>query len=316
VVKPGQRATDADLTLSVRSSQGAKRRLRIPAGAELLSVTIDGQAQPIRQEDGELILPLHPGAQRIDIAWRTADAVTSLTKTPAIDLGGPHVNASLQMSLGYDRWILWTGGPAMGPAVLFWGVVIVIALLAVVLGRIHLTPLKTWQWALLGLGLSQVALPFAGLVIAWFFVVAYRGRGPMPADALQFNAIQVGLALMTLMVIGAIIAGVQQGLLGWPNMLVSGNQSSAYLFNWYQDRWGAGYPQAWVVSVPMIVYRLLMLAWALWLAFASVSWLRWGWQQYTVGGLYRPRTRGPAKDGKREQPEKTPASAADGQETP
>jgi hypothetical protein len=313
VVKPGQRAADADLTLSVRSSQGAKRRLRIPAGADLLSVTIDGQAQPIRQEDGEVILPLRPGTQRIDIKWRTADAVTTLTRTPAIDLGGPHVNASLQMSLGYDRWILWTGGPAMGPAVLFWGVVIVIALVAAVLGRIHLTPLKTWQWALLGLGLSQVALPLAALVVAWFFVVAYRGRGTMPEDALQFNAIQVGLALMTLIVIGAIIAGVQQGLLGWPNMLVSGNQSSAYQFNWYQDRWGSGYPQAWVISVPMIVYRLLMLAWALWLAFASVSWLRWGWQQYTVGGLYRPRMRRASKAGKRDGAAQTPVSDRDAQ---
>jgi hypothetical protein len=314
-VTPGQRASDSELKLSVRSSQGSKRRILIPEGAELLSVTIDGKAQPIRQEGRDVILPLRPGAQLIDVKWRTADSVTILTETPEIDLGGPHVNASIQMSLGYDRWILWTDGPAMGPAILFWGVVIVIGVFAFALGRIHLTPLKTWQWALLGLGLSQVPLPFAGLVVAWFFVLAYRGRGSMPAGALQFNAIQVGLALMSLFVVGAIITAVQKGLLGWPSMLVSGNQSSAYLFNWYQDRWDAGYPQATVISVPLIVYRLLMLAWALWLAFASVSWLRWGWQQYATGGLYRPWKRKSAKAGKWEDEPEKPASETDDKKT-
>jgi hypothetical protein len=131
-------------------------------------------------------------------------------------------------------------------------------------------------------------------VVAWFFVLAYRGRTDMPTRALSFNAIQLGLALMTLVVIGAIVAAVQQGLLGSPNMLVTGNESSAYQFNWYQDRWGDGYPRARVVSVPLIVYRLLMLAWALWLAFASVSWLRWGWQQFARGGVYLPRGAGRA----------------------
>ena len=298
-VEPGQRATDSDLQLSIRSSQGTKRRIFIPDGAELLSVTIDGKAQPIRQEGREVILPLRPGPQTIDVKWRSTDAVRTLTGTPDIDLGGPHVNTSIQMKLGSDRWILWTSGPAMGPAVLFWGVVMVIVLVAIVLGRIHLTPLKTWQWALLGLGLSQVPLLFAGLVVAWFFVLAYRGRGTMPTNALWFNAIQVGLAFMTLLVIGAILTAVQKGLLGWPSMLIAGNQSTAYVFNWYQDRWGEGFPQASVLSVPLIVYRLIMLSWALWLAFASVSWLRWGWQQFSAGGLFRSRQKQSHKGGNR-----------------
>jgi hypothetical protein len=321
-LKPGRRATDADLTLSVRSSQGSKRQLLLPEGAELLSVTIDGQAQPIRQEGREVILPLRPGTQSIDLKWRSPQAVTMITETPEVDLGGPHVNAALKMSLGQDRWILWTHGPAMGPAVLFWGVVIVIGLVAFVLGRIKLTPLKTWQWALLGLGLSQVPLPLAGLVVAWFFVLAYRGRGTMPERPLAFNAIQVGLAFMTLLVVGAIILAVQTGLLGSPSMLISGNSSSAYVFNWYQDRWQAGYPQAWVISVPLLVYRLLMLLWSLWLAFASVSWLRWGWAQYATGGVYRPRQPKSRKAGKRkwgrgeqEEVSDAPASAADEEKT-
>ena len=54
-------------------------------------------------------------------------------------------------------------------------------------------------------------------------------------------------------------------------------------------------------SLPTTVARFLMLAWALWLAFALLRWLRWGWECYSVGGIWRPVTftwrlprRGPA----------------------
>jgi hypothetical protein len=41
--------------------------------------------------------------------------------------------------------------------------------------------------------------------------------------------------------------------------------------------------------VPLWVYRFLILAWALWLAFALLRWLRWGWDSFTTGGLWKPR---------------------------
>ena len=44
---------------------------------------------------------------------------------------------------------------------------------------------------------------------------------------------------------------------------------------------------AWVLSVPLLVYRLLMLLWSLWLAFALLRWLKWGWQAYSTHGLWR-----------------------------
>jgi hypothetical protein len=48
-----------------------------------------------------------------------------------------------------------------------------------------------------------------------------------------------------------------------------------------------------VLSVPLLVYRLAMLAWALWIAQALVGWLRWGWRCFSAGELWRPlRLRG------------------------
>jgi hypothetical protein len=70
-------------------------------------------------------------------------------------------------------------------------------------------------------------------------------------------------------------------------MQISGNGSSAYELKWYQDHSPNRLPQAWMVSVPMFVYRGLMLTWALWLAFALLRWLSWAWNCFSSGGLWR-----------------------------
>jgi hypothetical protein len=46
-------------------------------------------------------------------------------------------------------------------------------------------------------------------------------------------------------------------------------------------------PTPWVLSLPMWVWRVLMLAWALWLALRVLSWGRWSWACFTEGGLFR-----------------------------
>jgi hypothetical protein len=48
-----------------------------------------------------------------------------------------------------------------------------------------------------------------------------------------------------------------------------------------------------VLSVPLLVYRLLMLAWALWIAQALLGWLRWAWDCFSAGGYWRPLRRNP-----------------------
>jgi hypothetical protein len=88
-----------------------------------------------------------------------------------------------------------------------------------------------------------------------------------------------------------LLYSIQQGLLGLPEMQVAGHGSSAYALHWYQDRAEASLPRPWVLSVPLLVYRAVMLAWALWLATALLRWLHWGWAQFTRGDLWRGRRR-------------------------
>ena len=101
-----------------------------------------------------------------------------------------------------------------------------------------------------------------------------------------FNALQIILGGLTVLALGVLFAAVAQGLLNSPDMQITGNQSSAFFLNWYQDRSLPTLPTATVISVPLIVYRLLMLAWALWLAVSLLNWLKWGWGCFSSNGLW------------------------------
>jgi len=175
--------------------------------------------------------------------------------------------------------------------VLFWGVLIVIVLLSWGLGKIPLTPLKHWQWFLLLIGLSQIPIETALIVIAWLMLLGWRS-GKAAADIRYFNGLQVLLGGLTLLSLAVLFFAVSHGLLNAPDMLITGNQSSTYSLNWYQDRSAALLPQATVISVPLKVYRLLMLAWSLWLAVSLLNWLKWGWMCFANGGFWRKK---PAK---------------------
>ena len=122
VVKPGDRVSESELTVNLRSSQGGRHTLRLPAGAQLQWVKIDGRAQAIRlADDGSLTVPVSPGEQKIDLLWRSDEGMGATWRTPAPNLGAPHVNANLRVEPPGGRWVLWLRGPTLGPAVLFWG---------------------------------------------------------------------------------------------------------------------------------------------------------------------------------------------------
>ena len=285
-IKPGQRSQEAELNISLRSSQGSQHTLLLPENAVLQTVAINGQTQPIRQESRKLTLPINPGKQEISISWREATGITNVMTTPQVDLGVPSVNANLNIGLGQDRWVLFAKGPKlMGPAILFWGVLIVIFMVSLGLGKIQLTPLKSRQWFLLLVGLSQIPLQSAGIVIAWLMLLGWRKTQPV-TGLRYFNALQVIIGGLTLISLSLLFLAVEQGLLNSPDMQIIGNQSSAFNLNWYQDRSPATLPSATLISVPLMVYRLLMLAWSLWLAVSLLNWLKWGWECFSSNGLW------------------------------
>ncbi len=288
-IKPGQRTQDAELKISLRSSQGTQHTLTLPEKAVLQSIAINGQTQPIRQQGRKLTFPVNPGNMDVQISWQEVKAIATAVTTPWLDLGQGSVNTNLSISLGQDRWVLFVMGPRMGPAVLFWGVLIVIFILSLGLGKIPLTPLKNWHWFLLLVGLSQIPMAFAGIVIAWLMLLGWRAD-QSATELRYFNTLQIIIGVLTVLALGVLFGAVAQGLLNSPDMLITGNQSSAFLLNWYQDRSLPFLPTATVISVPLIVYRLLMLAWALWLAVSLLNWLKWGWGCFSNNGLWNKTT--------------------------
>lgn len=299
-LRPGRRATEARLELTLRASTGAQHSIGLPPGAERLEVRIDGQVRGLVPRNGRIDLPLVPGLQRVEFLWQQPGGLGLDYRPPPVDVGSASVNANTEIRLGADRWILWTQGAGVGPAVLFWSLLVVLTLLAWGLAKPRLTPLRWLDWLLLGIGLSQADPWVALLVVGWLLALGWRQRlstermETMPAW--RFNLAQCVLVAWTLLALLGLLAAIQQGLLGAPRMQIAGNGSNAELLRWYLDRAGHTLGEVWIVSVPMLAYRLLMLAWALWLALRLLAWLRWGWRAFASPLPWRPLPpRPPAK---------------------
>lgn len=291
VGESGQHASTHTLSLQLRASQGGEQEINLPAGDEVLSVARDGQTLNLRPQAGKLSLPVVPGTQRFDIRFRDPQSQGLVARTPLVALGLPAANVNLQLALPADRWLLATWGPTVGPAVLYWGELAVMILVALALSRTRRTRLKFHHWLLLGLGFSTFSWGALLVVVAWLFAFDWRERSLQPANEGLFNISQIGLALLTLIALACLISAIPQGLLGQPDMHVTGNGSSAHALRWFFDRSANALPQASAISVPLWVYKVLMLAWALWLANALIGWLRDGFAAWTKDGYWRVTTK-------------------------
>jgi hypothetical protein len=287
----GERATETNLTLQARSTRGGEHAIDLPAGAELLQAQRDGESINLAVRDGKLSLPLLPGSHAYSLRLREPRGVSASMRTPAFALHAPVANIDLALQLPQDRWVLWTWGPTDGPAVLYWSQLVVLLLVAWLLARFAPAPLRFRHWLLLGLGFSAFAWSAYALVVLWLILLGLRARGA-PAErwtAVRFNLLQCALAALTLLALAVLISAVPKGLLGLPDMHVAGNHSSAWNLRWFADQGTNALPLGGVFSVSLWVYKIAMLAWALWLANALIGWLRWAFDAWTHGGYWRKR---------------------------
>ncbi len=198
----------------------------------------------------------------------------------------------MRLSLPENRWLLATNGPRLGPAVLYWTELLVLILLAWILGRIDWTPLRTHHWLLLGLGFSTFNWPVLGLVAAWILAVGARDKWRPEVNWWRFDLLQVLIVSLTAIALISIVVSLPTGLLGEPNMHVTGNNSYGNSLSWFADRSNSALPVATAMTVPMWIYKVLILGWALWLSFALLKWLPWTWQCFAREGFFRSRHHG------------------------
>lgn len=289
-VTPGERSSDVQLNLRLRTSLGGPHTLKLPASAELLGVTINGTALALQPRDGALSLPLTPGEQRIEIRWRVPEGMGALWRHEGLDLGLPGVNDALTLNVPEDRIVLAVGGPLIGPAVLIWGALVVVLVLAWFAPRGVPGLMGRPAWLVLALGVAPVSLGALAVLAGWFGALEARRRWSGRGRRALRIAVQLLLVLWTLCAIAALLEVLRTGLLGYPDLLVAGPGSSNHLLSWTNDRFTERTAGAWVLSAPVWLYRAAMLAWALWLAASLLRWVGWAWRCYSVDGAWPDRT--------------------------
>lgn len=283
-ISPSERNTETVLKLMLRSSRGIEHAITLPAGASLQGVSINGQVQTLRANGQQLLLPLTPGKQEIEVRWRQASGIASLFASSQPDLHLPASNLKMQLQLPAGRWLLWAAGPGTGPALLFWGKLFLLLVLGYGLARHVPGALRVRDALLLAVGLSQISWDLILFIAAWFILLPrpVTLKGPLRSLA------AIGMGLLSLTMLAALLMAVASGLLSAPALQVEGNGSDAQNLIWYLDRSAPQLPGLWALSLPMLVYRATMLLWALWLAWALLGWLKWGWQTLTTnGGLWQ-----------------------------
>lgn len=284
----GSRQRTTGLQLGLECSLAKDFVITMDPNVDISSLKLNGQMILVRRDGAKLIVPTRTGKQSVEVAWRTSVPLKTVVGGEPVTLPVEASNVTTIMRAPENRWVLWAKGPRQGPAVRFWTFVVCAVLVAVGLGSLSLSPLGRIEWVLLALGMTQVHVAAAMLVVAWFFLLAWRGKlDPNPMRAWRFNLLQVGLVLLTVLALGVLIVIVGEGLLGNPEMFIIGNNSSRTFLQWFQPRAGTALPEPYIVSISVWFYRLLMLCWALWLATALLRWLKWGWNQFSNGGGWK-----------------------------
>ncbi len=285
----GTRSRTHTLNASLRATQGGNHALTLPESAELLSVSVDGNALSIKPDKGVLTFPIKPGKQSVAVSWREDLSTGFTTRTLGLDLGLDAANVSLRMSLPADRWILHVNGPAVGPAVLYWSGLIALLAIGYGLGRSGHALIGTRAWMLLVLGFSTLSYaPFFLVAVAFIALDARRRHAPLALDPVPFNALQIVLAGLSILAFAFLIGSIPVGLLGSPDMHIAGGYGGYAQLSWLADRATGPLPVASVYSLPMWVYKALMLSFALWLANALVSWIKLAWNALITGTGWKP----------------------------
>ncbi|MFA7553213.1 MAG: hypothetical protein WCY88_03105 [Spongiibacteraceae bacterium] len=292
----GKQLQKSTLVLDIQASIGEDYTFSLPQDAQVLSLTTNNRKLNL-PSGNTLTIPLQPGQQQISVVFQQLNQAGISRSTPVIELGTSATNLNISYTLASDRWPLFISGPAIGPAMLYWGVLCVIIIAAIALPytakALSLSmPITLSGWLLLGIGLSTVNNYGVLVVALFFFLLAARKQfiDPEAMSRFMFNALQVFIIGWGLLTAINIISAIPLGLLSSPEMQVVGNGSYSHLFNFYQDIVANDdFPVATVISLPLLAYRIIMLLWSLWLATKLIQWASWGWQCFVEKSSWKAK---------------------------
>lgn len=284
-VRQGEQIQHVKLQMSLLASQTQPLTLTLPANIQLTKATLGGNNLPRQLQSADYLVQIPPGRHTLQLEWDVPQAINMHSVYPAVKLSAPAANIHLSLELPHNRWLLALGGPVSGPALLFWGILALAVALAYLVAKSGLTPLSLRDSVLLFCGMSAISLWVPVALSTALILVGWRGR----QLELRGNWARLSVISLVLLLVGALIAllvSVPQGLMSSPDMALVNPLGGYNQLNWYQDYAEVALPQPWVFSLPLWVYQLAMLLWALWLASSLLRWLPWCWQQLSVHGFW------------------------------
>lgn len=286
-LEQGERTATFNMIFNYRSSRGGEHIISLPEDFQLKEVKTDERIVNLQPDGTQLAIPISPGAHSIQVILRKDAGANMLLRYPEINLNAPTSNIESKVILGRSRWTLWAEGPLLGPAVIYWGQFLVFILLAAILSRIAFSPLKTWQWLLLGFGLSLNNWATLVFIAAWFAsLTATKFRSESMSKS-AFNLSQLSLYVLSIVTLVAVLVSIPMSLLGHPDMGIEGNNSYANRLIWFADQSQGSLPEISVFSVPTLIYKGMMLLWVMWLSLSLLTWVKWAWSRIGAQGYWR-----------------------------
>lgn len=287
-IEPGEHEANATLRLVLSSSRGGDHFITLPQGAILDQVEIDGVRTTVRREGERVALPIHPGNVSAVLLWHEQRESQLVFHPSQVSLNAPSVNAKVSVKAKERRWLWWTTGPVAGPSVLFWSLLCVVIISGIILGRIPRSPITSTQAVLLGVGVVQGGMAAAVILFGFLFALQRRSEwAPTWKSKWRYNLMQLAFLGFLLLTIATLMEALHTGLVSVPDMDIEGWGSNAQTLHWYQDRVQNQLPSVGIISLPLWSYRVVMLAWALWLAQFVQRYVKTAAQQLAAGGLWR-----------------------------
>ncbi len=288
-LEQGTRTSKLNLSFDYRSTRGGEHVIDLPISHQLKEIRADGKLINLQIEQGKLAIPVLPGKHNVKILMRASVSEQLLLSSPEINLNAPVSNITSIINLSQQRWILWSKGPLLGPAVLYWGELFAFILLALLVSRVKFSPLNTLNWIVLAFGLSLSNWGILMIIAVWFAAITASNYRPKEMARLTYNTSQFLLYALSIVAIISLLSVVPISLLSSPSMGVEGNYSFGNHLQWFSDKTSGLLPQVSVLSISTIFYKGIMLAWVIWLSLAFLSWIKWAWKILGEQGYWRSK---------------------------
>ena len=286
-IEQGTRTSTLTLKFNYRSTRGGEHGITLPTDYQLKEVKIDGKLINLQGESEKLALPIAPGTHNVQITMRGKVAEHLLFSSPKINLHAPSSNITTKIKVSTQSWLLWTKGPVLGPAILYWGELLAFVLIALLVSRVKFSPLNTVNWLILGLGLSLNNWGILVLIALWFSALTASQHRPQNMSRLSFNASQLLLYVLSCLAIISLISVVPLSLLSAPSMGIEGYQSYGNNLTWFADKSEGLLPTVSILSISIWFYKAIMLMWVIWLSTSLLAWIKWAWKIIGTHGYWK-----------------------------